>query len=158
MPLGLAARLFCALVLQVAAFQLALLADALWGRLTMRGTYPGRLPPPMRGAVVGSALVLLLSGLVVAARAGLALPRWQAASRGLVWGIVTLVAVAVVLNAITPSPWERALWLPVAPRAARLRRRRRARRVTAAVPDGRASAPTIRALTSRQVGAAAGRP
>jgi hypothetical protein len=53
-------------------------------------------------------------GAVVAARCGLALPRWRAASRRLVWAVVALMAVAAVLNAITPSPWERALWLPVA--------------------------------------------
>jgi cell division protein FtsW (lipid II flippase) len=85
-----------------------------WGHLTMGGAFPGQLPPRMRVAVGASALALLLSGAVVAARAGLALPRWRAASRRLVWAVVALMAVAAVLNAITPSPWERALWLPVA--------------------------------------------
>jgi hypothetical protein len=30
-----------------------------------------------------------------------------------VWAVVALLAVGALLNAITPSRWERALWLPV---------------------------------------------
>lgn len=108
-----AARSFVALALVVVAFQLAIAAGAPWGHLTMGGAFPGRVPPPMRLAAVASALVILLLGAIVAARAGLALPRWHAASRRLVWLVVAYTVVGVVLNAITPSPWERALWLPV---------------------------------------------
>ncbi len=110
---ALAARVFCTLVLLVVGFQLALIAGAPWGRLTMGGAFPGQLPPRMRLAAGASAAVLLLSGAVVAARAGLALPSWRAASPKLVWAVVALMAVGAVLNAITPSHWERALWLPV---------------------------------------------
>ncbi len=110
---ALAARLFCALVLLVVVFQVALIAGAPWGHLTMGGAFPGRLPPRGRVGAGASALLLLLSGAVVAARAGLALPSWRAASRKLVWAVVALMAVGAVLNAITPSHWERALWLPV---------------------------------------------
>ena len=108
-----AARLFGALVLLVAAFQLALAAGAPWGSLAMGGAYPGRFPPPMRVAAVVQAVVLLVFGAIVAARAGLALPRWRAASRKLVWVVVACTAVGAVLNTITPSPLERAIWLPV---------------------------------------------
>jgi hypothetical protein len=67
----------------------------------------------MRAAAVVQALVLVLCALIVAARAQLMLPRWHGASRKLVWGVVAFSVIAVVLNAITPSPWERAVWLPV---------------------------------------------
>jgi hypothetical protein len=50
---------------------------------------------------------------VVATRAGLALPRWRDASRRLIWVVVGVTLVGVALNAATPSPWERVLWLPV---------------------------------------------
>jgi hypothetical protein len=109
----LAARLFAALAALVAAFQLALAAGAPWGALAMGGQFPGRLPPPMRVAAVVQAMVLLGFGAVVTSRAGLAPRRWRAASRRLVWVVVAYTVVGAVLNAITPSPPERALWLPV---------------------------------------------
>jgi hypothetical protein len=107
------AKLFGALTLLVVAFQLALAAGAPWGRLAMGGAFPGRFPPPMRAAAVAQALVLLLFGAVVFARAGLVLPRWAATSRRLIWVVVGFMAVGAVLNALTPSPWERAVWLPM---------------------------------------------
>jgi lysylphosphatidylglycerol synthetase-like protein (DUF2156 family) len=108
-----AARLFGIVVLLIVAFQLALAAGAPWGSLAMGGAFPGQLPPPMRVAAVVQALVLLLFGAIVAARAGLVLPGWRAASRKLVWVVVAYSIVGVVLNTITPSAWERALWLPM---------------------------------------------
>ena len=109
-----AARTFLALTAVVVAFQLALVAGAPWGELTMGGAYPGQLPLPMRAVAVASAALLAGCGAVVTARAGLALPRWRPAARGLIWVVVAYMLVGVVLNAMTPSPRERALWLPVA--------------------------------------------
>jgi multisubunit Na+/H+ antiporter MnhG subunit len=111
---AIAARVFGGLVLLVVAFQLALAAGAPWGHLTMGGAFPGRLPATMRVAAVVQGLVLLLFGAIVAVRARLMLTRWHAASRKLVWVVIAYTVVGTVLNAITPSAWERALWLPVA--------------------------------------------
>ena len=87
----------------VIAFQLALAAGAPWGRAAMGGRFPGRLPPPMRVASVVQATILAgLSGLVLA-RAGPG-----------VWVAVAIGFVAAVLNLITPSRVERAIWGPVA--------------------------------------------
>jgi hypothetical protein len=108
-----AARAFLALTAVVVAFQLALAAGAPWGELTMGGAYRGRLPLPMRAVAATSAALLAGLGAVVAARAGLALPRWRPAARRLIWAVVAYMIVGVVLNAATPSPRERALWLPV---------------------------------------------
>jgi hypothetical protein len=47
-------------------------------------------------------------------RAGLILSAWSAASRWLVWLVVAFAAVGLVLNLITPSAGERAIWAPVA--------------------------------------------
>jgi cell division protein FtsW (lipid II flippase) len=113
MPATYAARTFLTLTAVVVAFQLALAAGVPWGELTMGGAYPGRLPLPMRAVAVLSAALLASVGAVVAARAGLALPRWQPAARRLIWAVVAYMLVGVVLNAMTPSPRERALWLPV---------------------------------------------
>lgn len=112
-PARRAAALFVALTAGVVAFQLALAAGAPWGALTMGGAFPGRLPARMRVVAVGSALLLAALAGIVAARGGLALPRWRDASRRLVWGVVAYLLVGVVLNAATPSAPERALWLPV---------------------------------------------
>jgi hypothetical protein len=109
----LAAKVFGALILLVVGFQIALAAGAPWGSLAMGGAFAGRLPPSMRAAAMVQALVLVLFALIVAARTQLMLPRWYGTSRKLIWVVVALVGVAVVLNAITPSSWERAVWLPV---------------------------------------------
>ena len=108
-----AARTFLALTALAVAFQLALAAGAPWGELTMGGAFPGRLPLPMRAVAVASATLLSGFGAVVAARAGLALPRWRPAARRLIWAVVAYMLLGVGLNAATPSPRERALWLPV---------------------------------------------
>ncbi len=110
----LAARVFVALTAVVIAFQLALAAGAPWGELTMGGAFPGQLPPRMRVAALGSAVLLAAFGAIVAARAGLALPRWRRAAGRLIWVVVAYALVGVVLNAVTPSARERMLWLPVA--------------------------------------------
>lgn len=67
----------------------------------------------MRAVAVVQALLLLVFGTIVAARAQLVLPAYTATARKLIWGVVGFSVVAVVLNAITPSPWERIVWLPV---------------------------------------------
>ncbi len=108
-----AAFLFAALAMVVAAFQAALALGAPWGRLTWGGKYPGRLPPSMRAAAVLSMALTLAFALIVAVRAGVLWPGWLGASQYLVWGVVGYSGLGVVANAITPSRWERMLWLPV---------------------------------------------
>lgn len=109
----IAAAIFLTLTVVVVAFQLALAGGAPWGELTMGGAFPGQLPPRMRAAAVLSAVLLSVFGAIVAARAGLALPRWRRAAQRLIWVVVAYTLVGVVLNAATPSARERALWLPI---------------------------------------------
>jgi hypothetical protein len=113
MRASLAAKIFLLLTVLAAAFQLALAAGAPWGELTMAGAFPGQLPLRMRAVAIGSAVLLAGFGGIVAARAGLALPRWRQASRRLIWAVAAYMLVEVVLNGATPSVRERALWLPV---------------------------------------------
>jgi sulfite exporter TauE/SafE len=114
MRTALAAKVFLALTCLVIAFQLALAAGAPWGELTMGGAVRGQLPPRMRVIALGSAVLLMAFGAIVAARAKVAFPRWRRTSRWLIWVVAAYSIAGVVLNAITPSPRERALWLPVA--------------------------------------------
>jgi hypothetical protein len=98
----------------VAVFQLALALGAPWGSYAMGGAFPGQYPTFMRiEALFGAALLAVMAGVVLS-RAGLALPRLSRASRWLVWIIVAYGVVGLVLNLISPSGGERAIWTPVA--------------------------------------------
>jgi hypothetical protein len=109
-----AAHVFAALVVVAVIFQLALAAGMPWGTLAWGGRFPGRLPAHMRAVSVLSAFVLLLLGVIVLVGAGVIWPDCQQTSRTAAWLVVAYSAIAVVLNAITPSRWERIVWLPVA--------------------------------------------
>jgi hypothetical protein len=95
-------------------FQLALALGAPWGRAAYGGQHAGVLPTQFRVASVVAAVVWAGIALVVARRAGLwvwsPLPvSWLPV---VVWIVVGLMVIAVVMNAITPSALERAIWLP----------------------------------------------
>jgi peptidoglycan/LPS O-acetylase OafA/YrhL len=59
-------------------------------------------------------VILALLALVVFARARVALPGWSRSSRRLIWVVVAFSTLSLILNSITPSPRERAIWAPVA--------------------------------------------
>jgi hypothetical protein len=109
----LAARVFAFLIFAVVLFQCALVAGVPWGEFAWGGGYRGQLPVEMRIASALSALLLLVLGAIVLTRAGLLLPRWQHLSRKLIWVVVAYCAIGVIANAMTPSAWERIIWLPV---------------------------------------------
>ena len=98
----------------VITFQIALAAGAPWGAYAMGGAFPGQFPPPMRVGAVLQAIILAGLAGVVLARAGVALGGWSRASRWLIWVVVAFSALSLVLNLITPSTDERAIWAPVA--------------------------------------------
>lgn len=66
----LAAIAFILLTAIVIVFQLALIAGAPWGELTLGGRFPGRLPAKMRLVPVLSALLLAGFAAVIAATSG----------------------------------------------------------------------------------------
>lgn len=110
----LAAYIYAVFSLIVIAFQIALAAGAPWGAYTMGGAYPGQFPPQLRVAAIVQALILAFWALAVLARAGIALPKWSRTSRWLIWGVVAFSTLSLILNTITPSAGERAIWAPVA--------------------------------------------
>jgi hypothetical protein len=95
------------------AFQLALAAGAPWGELAMGGRYPGRFPPPMRVLAVLQATILAGLALIVLDAAGVVAFGWTASLPWLAWAPVVFAALSVLVNAISPSPRERRLWVPV---------------------------------------------
>lgn len=109
----IATSIFIALVVLVVGFQLALAAGIPWGELTWGGRFPGKLPRRMRVICIVSAIILVFCGVIVAVRTGFAFSEWQQVTRKAIWGVVAYCALGVVANAVTPSKWERIIWLPV---------------------------------------------
>lgn len=109
-----AAILYALVTMVVVAFQLALAAGAPWGEYAMGGAFPGQFPPPMRVGAVVQALILAGFAGAVLSRAGIAFLGWSKVSRWLIWVVVAFSALSLVLNLITPSAGERAIWAPVA--------------------------------------------
>ncbi len=109
---------FAAVVFTVASagvilFQIGLALGAPWGAYAMGGANPGRFPPALRVAAAVQAIVIALLAVVVLSDADLVLPAVADEFGWLIWLAVGFSAVSVVLNAITRSPVERRLWLPV---------------------------------------------
>lgn len=109
-----AAILYAIVSAVVVSFQVALAAGAPWGAYAMGGASPGQFPPALRVAALVQAVLLVGLAAVVLARAGLVLPGWSRVARRLIWVVVAFSALSLVLNLITPSPGERAIWAPVA--------------------------------------------
>jgi hypothetical protein len=109
-----AAVVYAATSAGIVVFQVALAAGAPWGAYAMGGAFPGRFPVALRVAAIAQAALIIGMALVVLSRAGLMLPGWAGMTRRLVWLVVAFAAVSVVLNLITPSAAERAIWAPVA--------------------------------------------
>lgn len=107
-----AAIIYAIVTLGVVAFEIALAAGAPWGAYAMGGASPGKFPPALRIAAIIQALLLAGMAAVILARAGLVLPGWSRVSHWLVWIVVALTALSLVLNLITPSARERAIWAP----------------------------------------------
>lgn len=108
-----AAFLYAVISAGVVAFQIGLAAGAPWGAYTMGGASPGQFPPALRIAALVQAVLIVGMAAIVMSRAELIFAGWSRVSRWLVWVVVALTAVILVLNLITPSAGERALWAPV---------------------------------------------
>ncbi len=109
----LAAIAYASATAIVMAFQVALALGARWGAYAMGGRFPGRFPPAMRVAALVQAVVLGVLALVVLSFADLVLPSLARDFPWLIWVAVALSATSVAMNAISRSPGERRIWVPV---------------------------------------------
>ena len=107
-----AAIIYAVISSVVVAFQIALAVGAPWGEYAMGGAVPGQFPPALRIAALIQAALIAGMAMVVLARAGLILPGWWRASRWLIWIVVAFLGFDLLLNLITPSAGERAIWAP----------------------------------------------
>ena len=109
-----AALLYTGVSAGIVVFQVALAAGVPWGAYAMGGAFPGTFPLTLRVAALVQAALIAGMAVVVLSRAGLVLRGWSGVTRWLVWVAVAFAAVSFVLNLITPSAAERAIWAPVA--------------------------------------------
>jgi hypothetical protein len=110
----IAGLLYAVISLAVVAFQVALAFGAPWGEYAMGGAYPGQFPPSLRVAALIQAALLLGLAAIVLARAELMFTTRLKPARWLIWFVVGFSALSFVLNLITPSAGERAIWAPIA--------------------------------------------
>jgi len=101
-----------ALFAAVAVFQVALAAGAPLGDMAWSGTHPGTLPGRLRAASAVSALLLLVMGGIVLARAGVIGDGGTAVTVAS-WAVVVFVALSAAGNLASRSPRERAVFGPV---------------------------------------------
>jgi len=97
----------------IAAFQLALALGAPWGKAAFGGAVeqPGL---ELRASSVVAVIIWSAAALIVLKRVGF--PVWAPLPRKAlpvaVWVLFGLSILSTLLNAITPSALERAIWLP----------------------------------------------
>lgn len=110
-----AAWLAAVLLYVVAAFHAALVLGAPWGALTQGGATSGSLAASGRSAAAVSCAVSIVMASAILGRVGRG-PFGLRSSRiatVLAWLTTAYAVIAVVLNLITRSSAERALWAPV---------------------------------------------
>lgn len=105
---------FVAVLALLVAFQVALAAGAPWGRLAWGGQHPDVLPTGYRVASAVSVLVYGFLALVALDLAGVVDPFPNSFSRVAMWVIFAVLALGVVMNAISRSRPERWVMTPVA--------------------------------------------
>jgi hypothetical protein len=110
----IAARAAAVLMADVAVFQVALVFGAPWGAYTQGGGTDGALGSPGRVLAAVSCVILLVMGAAILARVGEG-PLKSAPGRVvtvLAWFTTIYAALAVVLNLMTSSTSERAVFAP----------------------------------------------
>ncbi|WP_373237883.1 hypothetical protein [Cohaesibacter celericrescens] len=101
--------IYCAIILGVIGFQVALILGAPWGRITQGGQVDG--PLPRSGRIIAAVSIAILVGMALAILS--ADGRWPGWPSWTGWAVVAMNAVMMVLNWITPSTAERKLWGPI---------------------------------------------
>ncbi len=102
-------NVYCAMILGVIGFQIALILGAPLGRITQGGQTEGPLPKSGRIVAVASIAILVGMALAILSSDG----RWPGWPSWTGWVAVAVNALSMVLNWITPSQAERKLWAPI---------------------------------------------
>ena len=110
---SIAAILFAVFAGIVILFQMGLVIGMPWGEYAMGGRFPGIYPWKMRIASMVQMIIQLLFAFVVLVRAEIILSDYFRMSVTAIWFVVGFLVLATVLNLITPSKKERAIWAPI---------------------------------------------
>ena len=108
-----AAIIFFTLCLIVALFQLALALGAPWGKYTMGGRFPGKLPPQMRTTAFVQMIIIFVFVCIVLIKSGLVFSQFYSLGKTGIWFVVAFFVLGSILNLSTPSKVERMIWGPV---------------------------------------------
>jgi hypothetical protein len=92
----------------VAGFQTALALGAPWGAAAWGGEHPGVLPPRLRAASAAGAVLWIGAATVAVGLGG-----GEATRRRVLRGTTAFAGLSVLLNAVSRSPTERAVWVPL---------------------------------------------
>ena len=98
--------------LVVACFEVAVALGAPFGRATMGGANPGRLPPELRIVAAVVAAFWLLAVVHALSRGGFTDRFTRAGNPRLTWVLLGVTALGALMNAASSSPWERYGWAP----------------------------------------------
>ncbi len=111
--LSLVAHIHSLCCIVIIVFHSLLILGKPWGHLTMGGKFKGVLPTKMKVVSAVSILILFLFLLIVEISAGTFLIELNSVARIALWFVIGYNIIGVVLHIITPSKWERILWLPL---------------------------------------------
>ncbi|PYG34622.1 hypothetical protein [Pelagimonas varians] len=104
------AHLFATGCIAICFFQIALIAGAPLGEFTQGGQNRGALPLSGRVIAAVSIPILVFCGLAIVSAAGFPGLNW---SRKAGWVALAVMTISAILNWITPSAKERAVWGPI---------------------------------------------
>ncbi len=108
----IATMIFTILIGIVILFQIGLVIGMPWGEYAMGGRFPGTYPWKMRLGSIIQIIILFFFAYIVLIRAEIVSSRYDEFSMTAIWFVVCFLVLAVVLNLITPSKKERAIWAP----------------------------------------------
>ena len=98
----------------VAAFHAAIVFGAPWGEYTQGGGTSGALDTSGRTTAAASCVISVVMAAAILGRAGRGpLRKYHRVTTVLAWSTTVYAVVGVVLNLITQSAAERAVWAPV---------------------------------------------
>ncbi len=95
------------------AFHICLILGKPWGHLTMAGKFRGELPAKMKMFSGLSILILFSVSLMVEIGSGNIVFGSQNLRQKLLISAIGFNIIQTILHIITPSKWERILWLPI---------------------------------------------
>lgn len=107
------AHLHSLCVLILIAFHICLIIGKPWGHLTIAGKFRGELPVKMKMFSGLSIFILFSVALMVEIGSGNIVLGTKSLKQKFLISAIVFNIIQTILHIITPSKWERILWLPI---------------------------------------------